>query len=292
VVAEQWSDLRHAVREGLDLCDQYHYPMLACPGNFLLASTAAACGDHTATRSLTDRMEQWAGPRRADAVRAYTAHAKALYALGQGDFEEAYQHATFIAPAGTLPMFAPHALWTIMGLVDAALRTGRRAQALDHVAVSRNAGLDAVSPRLRMLLHASAALAADDDRHPGFHDALAVEGAARWPFDLARIHMYYGERLRRGRAPAQARRHLGAAVDIFQRFGAVPWADGANQELRACGGPARGAPRPETDELTPQQREIASLAAAGLSNKQIAEKLFLSPRTVSTHLYQLFPNWV
>ncbi|MGW1255659.1 helix-turn-helix transcriptional regulator [Streptomyces sp. NPDC002513] len=286
----QWPDLRQAVREGLDLCDQYHYPMLAWPGKFLLACTAAAGGDDAAVRGLTDQMDQWSGPRRADAVRAFAAHAKALSALGRGDFEEAYRHATFIAPAGTLPRFAPHALWTVMDLVDAAVRTGRREQALDHVAAARNAGLDAVSPRLRMLLHASAALAADGERHPGFHDALAVEGAERWPFDLARIHLYCGERLRRGKAPAQARHHLGTAAEIFQRLGAVPWADRANQELRACGAPARAASRPEAAALTPQQRHIASLAAAGLSNKQIAEKLFLSPRTVSTHLYQLFPK--
>ncbi|MET7898331.1 helix-turn-helix transcriptional regulator [Streptomyces mirabilis] len=213
-----------------------------------------------------------------------------MSALGQGDFEEAYQQATFIAPAGTLPKFAPHALWTVLDLVDAAVRTGRQEQARDHVTAARTTGLDDVSPRLSMVLHASAALAADDDRHQGFDDALAVEGAERWPFDLARIHLYYGERLRRGRAPGQARRHLGSAAEIFQRLGAAPWADRAGQELRACGGPGRTATPPGTTALTPQQQKIARLAAAGLSNKQIAEKLFLSPRTISTHLYQLFPK--
>ncbi|MFE2519906.1 hypothetical protein ACFXG9_32110 [Streptomyces mirabilis] len=121
--------------------------------------------------------------------------------MGQGDFEEAYQQAAFIAPTGTLPKFAPHARWTVLDLVDAAVRTGRQEQARDHVTAARTAALDDVSPRLSMVLHAFAALAADDDRHPGFDDALAVEGAERWPFDLARIHLYYGERLRRGRAP-------------------------------------------------------------------------------------------
>ncbi|MFF3579402.1 helix-turn-helix transcriptional regulator [Streptomyces mirabilis] len=286
----QWEQLRLTAREGLDLCDQYHYPMLAWPGKFLLACTAAACGDHRTTRALADQMEQWAGPRRAGVVRVYSAHVRALSALGQGDFEEAYQQATFIAPAGTLPKFAPHALWTVLDLVDAAVRTGRQEQARDHVTAARTTGLDNVSPRLSMVLHASAALAADDDRHPGFDDALAVEGAERWPFDLARIHLYYGERLRRGRAPGQARRHLGSAAEIFLRLGAVPWADRAGQELRACGGPGRTTTPPETTALTPQQQKIARLAAAGLSNKQIAEKLFLSPRTISTHLYQLFPK--
>ncbi|MER5932017.1 LuxR family transcriptional regulator [Streptomyces sp. NPDC002054] len=286
----QWPDLRQIAREGLDLCEQHDYRMLGWVGQYLLACTAAACGDQATAGSLTDLMDQWAGPRRADAVRAYAAHARTLSALGQGDFEEAYQHATLFTPPGTLPKYAPQALWTVMDLVEAAVRTGRRSQARDHVAAARSAGLDALSPRLEMLLHASAALAADDDRHPGFRDALAVAGAERWPFDLARIRLYHGERLRRGKAPAQARRQLSAAAKTFQRLGAAPWADRANQELRACGSTAGTAPPHDRVALTPQQREIAHLAAAGLTNKQIAEKLFLSPRTVSTHLYQLFPK--
>ena len=235
-------------------------------------------------------MDQWAGPRRADAVRAYSAHAKTLAALGRADFEEAYQQATLIAPAGTMPALTPHALWTVLDLVEAAVRTGRHQQARDHVAAARDAGLDALSPRLRMLMHAASALAADDDRHPGFGDAIAVEGAARWPFDLARIQLYYGERLRRGQERVRARHHLALAAETFLRLGAAPWADRASQELRACGRPADAARPPAPAGLTPQQREIALLAAAGLSNKQIGERLFLSPRTVSTHLYQLFPK--
>ena len=141
-----------------------------------------------------------------------------------------------------------------------------------------------------MLLHAAAALAADDDRHPGFSGALAVEGTGRWPFDLARIQLYYGEQLRRGKERARARHHLALAAETFLRLGAAPWAHRASQELRACGTPGRAARKPQAAMLTPQQREIALLAAAGLSNKQIGERLFLSPRTVSTHLYQLFPK--
>jgi DNA-binding NarL/FixJ family response regulator len=96
--------------------------------------------------------------------------------------------------------------------------------------------------------------------------------------------------LRRVKATTDARRQLTAALDTFQRLDARPWAARAAAELRASGltighlapaGPA---------SLTPQQREIAELAAAGLTNKQIGERLFLSPRTIGTHLYQIFPK--
>jgi DNA-binding CsgD family transcriptional regulator len=223
-------------------------------------------------------------------VHAYAAHARALAALAQGDFEAAYRQASLVAPAGALPRFNPHALWLVMDLVDTAVRTGRRAQAQAHVAAARDAGLQRLSPRLRMLLSAATALASDDEQHPGLGDALAVQGAERWPFDLARIRLHHGERLRRAKAGGQAREHLTAAAHLFTRLGAVPWAERAEQELRACGGHASAPPQPGTATLTPQQWEIAHLAAAGLTNKQIGEKLFLSPRTVSTHLYQLFPK--
>ncbi|WP_217561252.1 AAA family ATPase [Streptomyces sp. GbtcB6] len=285
----QWPELRRVAHQGLRWCEDLEYPLRSWTGKFVLACTAAACGDFEDARGFADQMDQWAGSRRGHAVRCYAAHARTLIALSQGDFEAAYRHVCTISPAGTFAPFAGHALWAILDLAEAAVRTGRRQEAVEHVRAARDAGLDAVSPRLRMVLLGSAALAAGSGAAAvrGFDRALAVEGAARWPFDHARIRLYYGERLRRGKSSAQAREQLAAAAEAFRRLGARPWAERADAELRACRAPARARDLPA---LTPQQREIASLAAAGLSNKQIAERLFLSPRTVSTHLYQAFPK--
>jgi DNA-binding CsgD family transcriptional regulator len=287
----QWELLRRVVGEGLDLCEEYQCPMLAWPGKFLMAYAAAFGGDFDTARMLTDQMDQWAGPRRAAGVRAYAAHVRAVVALTRGDYEEAYRHASLVAPAGTLPRFMPHALWVILDLVDAAVRTGRREEARAHAAAVQEAGIGLLSPRLRMLQSAVTALVSDDLDHPGLAEALAVAEAERWPFAMARIRLYHGERLRRAKAVAKAREQLATAEQIFSRLGAEPWAERARQELRACGGGQAIPPaHPAAAALTPQQWEIARLAAAGLTNKQIAEKLFLSPRTVSTHLYQLFPK--
>jgi DNA-binding NarL/FixJ family response regulator len=122
-----------------------------------------------------------------------------------------------------------------------------------------------------------------------FDQALSVPGSTRWPFDRARIQLAYGERLRRTKALTKAREHLTAALGTFQRLGAQPWAVRASNELSASGAPT-GKPNHNADSLTPQQRQIADLAAAGLSNKDIGTRLFLSPRTVSSHLYQIFPK--
>ncbi|MEY9892820.1 DNA-binding CsgD family transcriptional regulator [Catenulispora sp. MAP5-51] len=289
----QWTELREVVGEGLRLCRELGYPLRSWTGKWVLACLAAVTGDYATARGLADEMELWAGSRRAHAVRCYAAHARTLIALSQNDFERARQHAEVITPTGEFAPFAGHALWAILDQVEAAVRSGRQRQALEHVAAARAAGLHDVSAHLRMILLASAALACADDLEStrGFQESLAVEGAEAWPFDVARIQLYYGERLRRGRAPARARLLLESAAETFTRLGAAPWAERANKELRACGTPVHTTPRPDRGALlTPQQREIAALAAAGLTNKQIAEKLFLSPRTVSSHLYQLFPK--
>ncbi|HET6989437.1 MAG TPA: helix-turn-helix transcriptional regulator, partial [Kribbella sp.] len=97
----------------------------------------------------------------------------------------------------------------------------------------------------------------------------------------------YGERLRRVHAAERARDQLAAALETFERLGAIPWIDRAANELRATG---RARPVRRTEALTAQEQEIAALAAGGLTNKQIGERLFLSHRTVSTHLYRIFPK--
>jgi DNA-binding CsgD family transcriptional regulator len=146
-----------------------------------------------------------------------------------------------------------------------------------------------LSPRLAMLVAGATALL-DDGTNDAFERALTVPHATRWPFDLARIHLTYGERLRRDRATSDARRHLSSARDIFNQLSAAPWVARASSELRAASQPAAHDQRPDQATLTPQQREIATLAAAGLTNKQIGERLYLSHRTAATHLYQIFPK--
>jgi DNA-binding CsgD family transcriptional regulator len=172
-------------------------------------------------------------------------------------------------------------------LVEAAVRSGRPAEAAAHVAAIREAGLAALSPRLELLATAAEAIAAPDDIAPRlFERALAVVGADRFPFDLARVQLCHGERLRRAKITTQSRAQLIAALDTFERLGARPWATRAASLLRATG----RVPRRDSDALTPQELEVAELAAAGLSNKQIGQRLFLSHRTVGAHLYQIFPK--
>jgi DNA-binding CsgD family transcriptional regulator len=122
-----------------------------------------------------------------------------------------------------------------------------------------------------------------------YEGALALPGIAQWPFEVGRAHLAYGEELRRRGLNREARVHLSAAHGRFEKLGARTWQARAAAELRATGMTRRGRGKAST-ALTPQESEVARLAASGLSNPQIASRLFLSPRTVSSHLYHVFPK--
>ncbi len=287
----EWGEAAELAAEGLSVCEERGSRFFGWYFRYHQALLAAVQGRFDTSRALADQMIGWAGPRGARTAQVYARHALVLADLGQGDFESAYQHATAMSPAGTLASHVPHCLWVVMDLVEAAVRTHRHEEADRHVRAMREADLAALSPRLAILAAASAAIAADDGQAPAlFQRALGLPTVDQWPFDAARVRLAYGERLRRTRATTESRIPLQAALTAFQKLGAAPWASRAELELRATGAirtpsGARGA-----DSLTPQELQIARLAASGLTNKQIAERLYLSPRTVGGHLYQIFPK--
>ena len=133
-------------------------------------------------------------------------------------------------------------------------------------------------------------VASDEEASDLYEDAIAVPEIEEWPFELARVQLAYGERLRRLRRTRDARSRLAAARDGFERLGARSWAQRAASELAATGATRRHDSGAGPASLTPQEREIAQLAATGLTNREIATRLYMSHRTVSSHLYRIFPK--
>jgi DNA-binding CsgD family transcriptional regulator len=285
----RWDEAQQLVDEGLQLCDTHGYDLMTWPGRLVAALLAAARGDSVAATDTARDMDAWATPRRAGIIGAYASHIRSLAALGQADFETAFRNAAAISPPGTLAPYAPHALWVLLDLVEAAIHSGRRTEAAAHAAAARDCRLDRLSPRLRLVVLAAEAITEPRTDAAAIEQAIAEPGNDRWPFDLARIQLTYGSHLRRIKRTTDARRQLGAAAETFRRLGATPWAARADRELRATGITVATADT-GLASLTPQQLQIALLAAAGHTNKEIAARLFLSPRTVSTHLYQVFPK--
>ena len=130
-----------------------------------------------------------------------------------------------------------------------------------------------------------------DDAHAEAHFVAALgEVTLGYPFLRARTQFSFGRWLRRQRRSADSRAPLRDAVGLFDALGALRWSERARQELRATGEKI-GARTPDArDRLTAQELQIAQLAAAGLSNREIGERLFLSHRTIGSHLYRIFPK--
>jgi DNA-binding NarL/FixJ family response regulator len=115
-------------------------------------------------------------------------------------------------------------------------------------------------------------------------------GAEGWPFYAARAQLAYGGWLRRQRRMTDSRDPLRDAARSFEALGLLRYAERARRELRATGEAPRRRKPEAWAQLTPQELQIAQLAAEGLSNREIGERLYLSHRTVGSHLYRLFPK--
>jgi DNA-binding CsgD family transcriptional regulator len=133
-----------------------------------------------------------------------------------------------------------------------------------------------------------ASMASPENATPLFEHAMALHAKGGRPFDRARTELVYGEHLRRNRQRVAAREHLRAALNVFEDLRAVPWADRAAQELRASGETARKRDVGTATDLTPQELQVAQLVQQGLTNKEAAAQLFVSPRTVDFHLRNVF----
>jgi DNA-binding CsgD family transcriptional regulator len=286
----QWDEAENLGREGLALADAHGHHLFEGQLRCHLAFVAAARGNVERCRALTDQITTWAAPRRVGLTQAFGWRASAIAALAQGDYEEAYAQASRINPPGTPSPGLP-GRWMIMDLVEAAVHTGRTDEARAHVAAAQQAGIPRISPRVALVTAGAAALAAPDHQAgPLFEAALSLPEADRWPFEQARIHLAYGQWLRRTRDTTRARLHLSAALETLDRLDARPWVQRARNELRATGVAITTRPDTRTAPLTAQEREIATLAATGLTNKQIGQQLFLSHRTIGAHLHRVFPK--
>ncbi|MEV7008466.1 AAA family ATPase [Streptosporangium sp. NPDC051022] len=171
-------------------------------------------------------------------------------------------------------------------LVEAAVRLGVPERATGPFDLYRKWAGETRQPWAEALVLRCRALLEDSEEY--FVSALGLGGR---PFERARTELLYGEWLRRTRRKADARTHLRAALEVFERLEATPWAGRARAELNATGSAAPATSAPGIlARLTSQELQIVRLAAQGLSNRDIAAQLFLSPRTVGYHLYKAYPK--
>jgi DNA-binding CsgD family transcriptional regulator len=178
--------------------------------------------------------------------------------------------------------------WALVELIEAGVRGGRpdeAATALDRLSErTRASGTQwalGIEARCRGLLSDDEAL---------YQESVERLAHSRAAVELARSRLLYGEWLRRENRRLDAREQLRAAHEMFSRMGAAAFADRARRELSATGETVRKRTVETHGELTPQEAQVARLAAQGRTNPEIAALLFLSPRTVEYHLYKVFPK--
>ncbi|WP_433286827.1 LuxR C-terminal-related transcriptional regulator [Pseudonocardia sp. CA-142604] len=286
----RWDAAERGLDSAAELAAARDLPVLRVHLAALRAVLAAFRGDAPTARSLAE--EGWPGlclesnrTGRVGLLRAlgYAALAADDFDTASRDFLAAIE---IQAHAGTMPPDGVDAI----GLAMAAARAGTSAVALPVLDSVRQAHgtRPAILTQLQ-LTQAYALLADDTETERRFRYAISHPRAGSWPFLLALARLHYGSWLRRQRRPLDARRRLTEAFSAFGALGARVFARSACVELRAGGGDPddRGKPA-DVAFLSAQQLQIARLAAQGLRNRDVADRLQLSPRTVSTHLHNVY----
>jgi DNA-binding CsgD family transcriptional regulator len=185
---------------------------------------------------------------------------------------------------------SPHvSIWALPELIEAATRTGQTQLAADALGrLAEAASVGQTDWGLGIYARSQALLRDGEDAERCYREAISRLGRTGFRPELARVHLLYGEWLRRERRRTDARAQLRTAHDMLTAIGMQAFAERARRELRATGETARRRTASPHEQLTPQEDQIARLVRAGLSNPEIAAQLFLSPRTVEYHLAKVF----
>ena len=298
LLSEAWANLHmgnmHAVfiqaAEAASLATETGQTPYLAGAQIALAIAEAERNRETAAQQLSSAAESLLAPMGANPLLAIVELARGRTALAGERFHEAYQHLRRIFDVDDIAHQPFLCGWALADITDAAVHAGEDLHRVRHeiaeweiIAASTGAGhLQAQLAYVRPIL------AADQDAYDLFNAAVA--STVDWPHYRARTQLAFGEWLRRQRRAVESRFPLRDAANLFDALGMTRSGDRARRELRASGESIRRTTPTAWDQLTPQELQIAQLAASGLTNRDIAERLYLSHRTVGSHLYKLFPK--
>ena len=285
-----WNVAIPAAEEGTRLARETAQPLFVATGESALALLAALRGDEDTASSLNAKVEHELAPSGGSAMLAMVQLARGLAALGGARYAEAYAHLRRMFDPADIAYHHMQRCWGISELAEAAVHSDHRDEARAQMPELERAAGQTPSPWLHVGLLYARALLADDSRAEDLFQAALGTQMARWPFYRARAQLAYGSWLRRQRRVADSRPPLRAARDGFDALGLIPWGERARQELRAAGEASLQHVPGARDRLSPQELQIAEMVASGMSNREIGQQLYLSHRTVGSHLYRIFPK--
>ena len=297
LAAQAWSsvhlgDLSAAIpaaQEASRLARETMQPIMYATARVTEAMLAALRGEEDRAEDMAAEAQQATMSAGVRPVLASVQHARGLAALGGGRFDEAYEHLRRMYEPSDPAYHLALRCYAVGDLAEAAVRSGHQEDIRAVIAEMESLGTRTPSPALHAGLRHARALLADDVAAEALY-AAATRAELPWPYPKARAQLAYGGWLRRQRRAAESRALLRAARDTFDSLGTIPWGERARQELRAAGETSRGRTPDARDWLTPQELQIAQMAATGLTNREIGQRLYLSHRTVSSHLHSIFPK--
>ncbi len=289
----RWDEALEVAAEAARMAEANQMDLVAASADVITATVLALRADSGAARRHAARALATVDPAENGLIAARARRALGVAALADGSYLQAFTQLRGLFSEDGTPL---HNYASYLGVADiaaAAVRADRRMEGQDVLerALSHLDGM--ASPRLEQLIaRARGILAGPDGAEAHFDKALSDPAGDQWPFEQAQLRLDYAEWLRRRRRINDAKPVLTQALGTFRRLGARSWTQRAEAELRACGVAVTGAPgeRDALCELTPQQRQIVRLAGDGLTNREIGDRLFLSSRTVSSHLYRSYPK--
>ena len=255
-----------------------------------MARLDAVRGRRAACDAATRRALDSASQTNAAGVRHYLAVVHAEAPLAQAEFELArdrFEHVSELeAMSGVMhPAFLS---WR-PGLIECCAKLGDTQGAAEHGSVLAAAAERLPTPTLcAFAADARARIAGAGEFEPLYQQALTWHARGGRRFMRARTLLAYGERLRRERRRRDARRLLRAAVTAFEELPSEPWAERARVELRATGETVGPRTEDRRNQLTASELQVARLASAGKSNREIAVNLFVSPKTVEKHMTSIY----
>ncbi|GAB2520658.1 helix-turn-helix transcriptional regulator [Nocardia heshunensis] len=288
----RWDDAAENAADALYLAERQGQPNPLARALITVGWLAAVRGEHADAVEATERALALSRPHRVAALNAAAYWNLGLDALGAGNAESAWGFLAPILEPGHEAHHPTLAALAAPDAIEAAIRLGHTGEAATATAVLA-AWADRTGASWAIAATALArALAADGEQAEQlFRDALAVPEAATRPFQQARTQLLYGEWLRRSRRRTDARTQLASALRVFDQLRAVPWSARTRQESALAGEPTDTTPTESSRTLlTPQELRVTRLAAKGLTNRDIAAQLFISPRTVGHHLSHVFPK--
>jgi DNA-binding CsgD family transcriptional regulator len=289
----RWDEALDVAAEAAGMAEANQMELVAASADVITATVFALRADVGAARRHAARALATVDPAECGLVAARARRALGVAALADGSYLLAFTQLRGLFSEDGTPLHNYASYLGVADLAAAAVRADRRMEGQDVLerALSQLGGT--ASPRIEQLIaRACGILAGPDEAEAHFDKALADPAGDQWPFERAQLRLDHAEWLRRRRRINDAKPVLTQALDTFRRLGARSWAQRAQAELRACGVALAKVPgdRDVLAELTPQQRQIVRLASDGLTNREIADRLFLSPHTVSSHLYRSFPK--